>query len=143
MTKQTRRKYSPEFKAKVTLEAIKNLQTLAELATKFEVDPVMISKWKAEFLENMSAAFAKGWEASAKEEDRKELNAQIGQLKVEIKFLKACQQAGKLQEVGDTYLRGQLVHLDQTACLFADRAIIYLSTAAVSITDQLLKSPKT
>jgi hypothetical protein len=43
----------------VALEALKNLQTLAELAKKFEVNPVMISKWKAEFLANMSAAFEK------------------------------------------------------------------------------------
>jgi transposase len=95
MKKQTLRKFRPEFKAKVALEAVKNQQTLAELATKFEVNPVMISKWKAEFLENMSAAFAKGSDASAKEEDSKELYAQIGQLKVENEFLKkSCKKLG-------------------------------------------------
>jgi len=57
MKKQTRRKFSPAFKAKVALEAVKNQLTLAELAQKFEVNPVMISKWKAEFLENLSATF--------------------------------------------------------------------------------------
>ena len=44
MKKQTRRKFSAAFKAKVALEAVKNQQTLAELAKKFEVNPVMISK---------------------------------------------------------------------------------------------------
>ncbi len=52
MKKQSRRKFSADFKAKVALEAVKNQQTLAELAIKFDVNPVMISKWKSEFLEN-------------------------------------------------------------------------------------------
>ena len=57
MTKQTRRKFSPEFKAKVALEAIKNQKTLAQLSQQFEVNPITISKWKSEFLENMSVVF--------------------------------------------------------------------------------------
>jgi transposase len=88
MKKQTRRKFSPSFKAKVALEAVKNQQTLAELAAKFEVNPVMISKWKAEFLENMGAAFEKGGSVESDTVDTQELYAQIGQLKVENEFLK-------------------------------------------------------
>ena len=88
MKKQSRRKFSAEFKAKVALEAIKNQQTLAELAVKFDVNPVMISKWKAEFLENMSAAFEKKGAAEKESIDAQELYAQIGQLKVENEFLK-------------------------------------------------------
>ena len=60
MKKQTRRKFAAAFKAKVALEAVKNQQTLAELAKKFEVNPIMISRWKAELLENMGSAFEKG-----------------------------------------------------------------------------------
>ena len=48
MKKQSRRKFSADFKAKVALEAVRNQQTLAELAVKFDVNPVMISKWKSE-----------------------------------------------------------------------------------------------
>ena len=95
MKKQTRRKFSASFKAKVALEAVKNQQTLAELAKKFEVNPVMISKWKAEFLENMSAAFEKGDNAEEESVDTQELYAQIGQLKVENEFLKkSCEKLG-------------------------------------------------
>lgn len=47
MTKQTRRKFSPEFKAKVALEAAKEQLTLAQLSQKFEVNAVTISKWKS------------------------------------------------------------------------------------------------
>lgn len=49
MTKQTRRKFTPEFKAKVALEAAKDQLNLAQLSQKFEVNAVTISKWKSEF----------------------------------------------------------------------------------------------
>jgi transposase len=88
MKKQTRRKFSSAFKAKVALEAVKNQKTLAELAKEFDVNPVMISQWKAAFLENMSAAFYKGKPREEPDVDTQELYAQIGQLKVENEFLK-------------------------------------------------------
>jgi transposase len=88
MTKQTRRKFTATFKAKVALEAIKNQQTLAELSKKFDVNPVMISKWKAEFIENMGAAFEKKSAEEKEIVDTQELYAQIGQLRVENEFLK-------------------------------------------------------
>lgn len=67
MTKQTRRKFSPEFKAKVALEAAKERLTLAQLSQKFKVNAVTISKWKSEFLANMSAAFSNAKESSTSE----------------------------------------------------------------------------
>lgn len=95
MKKQTRRKFAPSFKAKVALEAIKNQQTLAELASKFEVNPVMISKWKAEFLENMASVFDKGHSTSIEEDNSQALYAEIGKLKVENEFLKkSCKKLG-------------------------------------------------
>lgn len=90
MTKQTRRKFSADFKARVALEAIKEQKTLAELSQQFEVHPVTISKWKAEFLENMSEVFSSGHEKKGDHEspEIEKLYAQIGQLKVENDFLK-------------------------------------------------------
>ncbi len=55
MKKQTRPKFAAAFKGKVALEAVKNQQTLAELAKKFEVNPIMISRWKAMLLANMGS----------------------------------------------------------------------------------------
>jgi hypothetical protein len=49
-TKQTRRRFSSEFKLKVVLDALKERQSLAELSQKYEVSQVMISRWKSEFL---------------------------------------------------------------------------------------------
>ena len=90
MTKQSRRKFSAEFKAKVALEAIKNEKTLAELGHQFEINPVTISKWKAESLEKMSVIFENGTSKTPQERspDLEKLYAKIGQLKVENDFLK-------------------------------------------------------
>ena len=95
MKKQTRRKFSPAFKAKVALEAVKNQQTLAELAKKFDLNSVVISKWKAEFLENLSATFERSESTEVQDQDTEKLYAAIGQLKVENEFLKqSCKRLG-------------------------------------------------
>jgi transposase-like protein len=93
MTKQTRRKFTPEFKAKVALEAAKEQLTLAQLSQKFEVNAVTISKWKSEFLANLSSTFSnvKEMENSEPEVPVEKLYAQIGKLKVELDFLKKVQ----------------------------------------------------
>ncbi len=90
MKKQTRRKFTPEFKAKVALEAIKDQMTLAQLAQKYEVNAVTISQWKSEFLANMSAVFSNSKDSESQETavPVEKLYAQIGQLKVELDFLK-------------------------------------------------------
>ena len=43
MGKTTCKKYTPEFKAQVAIEALKEQWALAELAKKYEVSPTMIS----------------------------------------------------------------------------------------------------
>jgi transposase-like protein len=96
MSKQTRRKFTSEFKAQVALEAIKNQYTLAELSKKFDVSGVVISKWKREFLDNMSTVFEKD-QSNKKEDgpDTDQLYSQIGKLKVENDFLKkSCKKLG-------------------------------------------------
>ena len=55
--KKERRKFSAAFKAKVALEAIKEKETLQQLASKFEVHPNQITLWKKEFLEGAEQIF--------------------------------------------------------------------------------------
>jgi transposase-like protein len=83
-----RKQYSPEFKAKVALAALKNEESTAELAAKYEVHPTMITNWKRELIEGAAELFDKG-QKTKKQHDNTvdELYRQIGQLKVENDFL--------------------------------------------------------
>ena len=83
-----RKQYSPEFKAKVALAALKNEQTAAELAARYEIHPTMINNWKRTLLEGAADIFDKG-QKKQKNINAKvdELYRQIGKLKVERDFL--------------------------------------------------------
>ncbi|BDC98292.1 transposase [Persicobacter psychrovividus] len=89
---KSRRKFSPKFKAKVALEAIKEQQSTAELCQKYEISPAQIGQWKQLFLENASSVFEKGSKAIKQESDHEgalnKLYSKIGQLQVENDFLK-------------------------------------------------------
>ena len=87
--KAKRKQYSPSFKAKVALEALKDKDTLAELSKKFEVHPTQIGKWKQEFLSRAASVFEKASGAETGEQiDADQLYAKIGRLELENEFLK-------------------------------------------------------
>uniref|UniRef100_UPI000360BA12 transposase n=1 Tax=Cohnella laeviribosi TaxID=380174 RepID=UPI000360BA12 len=56
---EKRNRYSSEFKTKVVLEVLREEHTVNEIAAKYELSPVMVSRWKAEFLERASMVFEK------------------------------------------------------------------------------------
>ena len=87
--KTTRKRYSPEFKAKVALEAIRGDLTLAELAAKHGIHHTMIAAWKKQAVEGMAALFSGATEAgkASSEAEIDKLHAKIGQLVVERDFL--------------------------------------------------------
>ena len=89
MSKTKRKRYSAEFKARVSLDAIKGEHTLAELAAKYGLHPNMITNWKRQAIKNMASAFSAKTERSAKVDEAKvkELHAKIGQLVIERDFL--------------------------------------------------------
>ena len=87
MTK--RKNHSPEFKAKVALEAIREDMTMAELSKKYGVHPTQIGTWKRAAIENMAATFSKrgGDPGRVDEAQIDKLHSKIGQLVVERDFL--------------------------------------------------------
>jgi transposase-like protein len=54
---QKRKDYDEELKAKIALEAIREQQTLAEIARKYDLNSVLVTKWKKQALENMGSLF--------------------------------------------------------------------------------------
>ena len=85
-----RRRHSAEFKAKVALEAIRAARTVNDLAGLYQVHPSQIAAWRKQALDGLAQLFAEGREAAGKCDDelKAQLYQQIGELKVELDFLK-------------------------------------------------------
>lgn len=87
---RTRKQYSPKFKAKVALEAIKGQRTINEIAAAYGVHPTIVQKWKKHALDLLPEVFADGRSRAVHSDEqlRDQLYQQIGQLKVELDWLK-------------------------------------------------------
>lgn len=85
-----RKFYGAEFKAKVALEALKEQQTLAELGATYGVHPTLVAEWKRQLREALPSVFADRRQKPDRsaEELQAQLYQQIGQLKVELDWLK-------------------------------------------------------
>lgn len=85
-----RKNHTKEFKSKVAVAAIKGNQTVNEIASEFGVHVSQVNRWKKEALESLPKVFgdtqAKAEKEAEKEKDR--LYQKIGQLQVEIEWLK-------------------------------------------------------
>ena len=96
-----RKVYNAEFKAKLVLEVLEGIDTVNQIASKYEVQPLNLRNWKKQFLENMSLAFDK--------------SAVVKEYKEEIEELKKSKDsiAKKLGEtiVEKDFLEGKLVSL--------------------------------
>jgi transposase len=88
MKKKNRTKHSPEFKAKVALAALREQESIVEIARRHKVHPNIVHKWKRQLSENISRAFetegSGGGDATKREA---ELLRKIGELTVERDFL--------------------------------------------------------
>jgi putative transposase len=90
---EKRNRYTPEFKSKVVLEVLREEQTINGIAGKHQLSPVMISRWKAEFLERAPLVFGQATKEVDKvrkdyESKQEKLEQLVGQLTVEVNWLK-------------------------------------------------------
>ncbi len=85
-----KKRYSGELKAKVALEALKGQRTANEIAGEYGVHPNQVCKWKKEAHQGLAQIFSKQREqvSGAEEKLKDQLYSQIGQLKVELDWLK-------------------------------------------------------
>ena len=86
-----RRTHSPEFKAKVAMEAITGRKTIQEIASDNAIHPIQVSQWKKQLLDGASELFSKGQKSKGKDDGQAkeaQLFQQIGRLQMELEWLK-------------------------------------------------------
>ena len=85
-----RRIHSAAFKAKVALEAARELKTAAELASEYQVHPTQINQWKKQLKQGAADLFESATSRPAVDPDKltAPLYEEIGRLKVELDWLK-------------------------------------------------------
>jgi len=86
----TRKQYSPKFKARVAIEAIRGEKTLSQLGSQFKVHPIQIAKWRKSALEQLPELFVDGRSRKRSDDDgdKDALYEEIGRLKMELDWLK-------------------------------------------------------
>ena len=84
-----RKQHDGRFKAQVALEAIKNQQSISQIASEYGVNPAQVSQWKKHVLEQLPQLFSSRRAKTVSDNDQlvAELYRQIGQLKVELDWL--------------------------------------------------------
>lgn len=90
MKSRQRRNFSAEMKSRIALEAIKSQKTIQEIASHYGVHPNQVTNWKRQAVEGLSSVFADRRSKADTSEDtiKAELYQQIGEMKVELDWLK-------------------------------------------------------
>ena len=88
----TRKQHTAAFKAQIVLEALKEVKTLAQLASEHQLNPNLITKWKQEAIAQLSVVFErKNSQAliqEAREQKVAQLYEQIGRLTTQLAWIK-------------------------------------------------------
>ena len=89
---------SANFKFKVALEALKELKTVSQIASDYQVNPGQVSKQKKQLQSQGASLFKSQPDSSQRQQEKKEaeLYEQIGRLKMELEWLKKKVQAKRL-----------------------------------------------
>ena len=86
----TRKSYDSRLKVQVALEALKNQRTIAQIASEYGIHPNMVTQWKQRLLNELPDIFSNKHQKNKQDKEtlQAELYRQIGQLKVELDWLK-------------------------------------------------------
>ena len=89
MAKRKRRSFTPEFKAKVVIEALSSESSQAELCQKHNISEEQFSTWKRQLLENAASLFESGDKPSKEATERiAQLERHVGRLSVALDIQK-------------------------------------------------------
>ena len=90
MKSRQRRSFSAEMKARIALEAIKEQKTIQEIASRYRVHPSQVTNWKRQAIQGAAELFAdrRSQPDTSEEALKAELYQQVGQLQVELDWLK-------------------------------------------------------
>ncbi|MEF9876757.1 MAG: transposase [Gordonibacter sp.] len=99
---QKRRQYSPEFKARLVVEALREQKSVQEIASDNDINPNLLFKWRKELLEHPERVFdeKKRDEDLRRRDDevaaeRDEMLKKIGTLTLERDWLqRSCEKLG-------------------------------------------------
>jgi len=90
-----KKNYSPEYKAKIVIEMLKEEHHISEIAARENISRTQLQNWKREFLDNAALVFSQNKvereakkEQKAAEEREESLMKKVGQLSIETDFLK-------------------------------------------------------
>jgi transposase-like protein len=83
-----RRKFSPEFKARVVLELISGEKGLMQASREYEIKDSVLSRWKQEFLERAPQLFAQPGTEDDREERIADLERMVGRLAMQLDMAK-------------------------------------------------------
>lgn len=90
-----KRQFSPEYKAKLVIEALREEKTISEIAAREAISRAQLQNWKKEFLDNAGRVFSQSRDEreaqqliKETQEREQDLMAKVGQLTVEVDWLK-------------------------------------------------------
>ena len=87
-----RRNFTSQFKARVVLEILTKLRTMAQVCREYDIKEQVVTRWKAEFLERAPTLFAPDQQRNQDEARIAELERLVGRLTMELEFAKKASQ---------------------------------------------------
>ena len=83
-----RRKYTPEYKARIVLEILTEQKSIAQASREYKIKDSVLSRWKQEFIERSPTLFEQGRTKDDREQRIAELERMIGRLAMELEMAK-------------------------------------------------------